>query len=308
MINRDFVTALTTHFATESSDLVEKDLILQQLLWELEAEKTFHRDYAFKGGTCLIKCYLGYYRFSEDLDFTYLKQDAFAGKSSNEIKRIVSPLIDHLVTLCEGIANWLDKEFKAEKSNSRYVSYGGNERMLTMKLWFKSGILDRESFVKLQINFAEILFFPIHIKEISYHSDFFDDRIRALFPRDCQTFSRVISIKVYDLREIAIEKMRAILTRRGTKIRDYIDLFFLSSHIEGGLEPLMPVAEKKIAFVTNLFLKYRNNMKSKADLLPSEILSAWEKERRMVLVDIYEKEFENFVPALSKSLKNLIVG
>jgi predicted nucleotidyltransferase component of viral defense system len=57
-------------------DLVEKDVILHELLTDL-SNSPFGDDYLFKGGTCLIKGYLGYYRFSEDVDFTYRDQLRF---------------------------------------------------------------------------------------------------------------------------------------------------------------------------------------------------------------------------------------
>lgn len=305
MINRDFVIALSKHFVTENPELVEKDLILQQLLVELTSDETFSKDYAFKGGTCLTKCYLGYYRFSEDLDFTYLKQDTFSGKSSNEIKRMVSQLIDRILTICEQIAERLDLDFKADKTNSMYVLYGGNERMLTLRLWFTSVILDMRTFIKLQINFAEVLCFPINTKEVHYQSDFFDDKIRALFPKDYLTYSRTIRLKTYDLREIASEKMRAILTRRGTKVRDYVDLYHLNPLIEGGFETLESVVEEKIKFATDLFSKYRNNLEGKVNLFSSELNIDWREERRMLLVGIDENEFRTFLRELYKLLMRL---
>jgi len=42
------------------------------LLWGISSNPAFSASWAFKGGTCLKKCYLETYRFSEDLDFTVL--------------------------------------------------------------------------------------------------------------------------------------------------------------------------------------------------------------------------------------------
>jgi len=41
-------------------------------LWGIGSNPTLSTSWAFKGGTCLKKCYLETYRFSEDLDFTVL--------------------------------------------------------------------------------------------------------------------------------------------------------------------------------------------------------------------------------------------
>lgn len=53
-------------------DVVEKDYVLGWLLWGIGSDPDLSEQWAFKGGTCLKKCYLETYRFSEDLDFTVL--------------------------------------------------------------------------------------------------------------------------------------------------------------------------------------------------------------------------------------------
>ncbi|MGB2986258.1 MAG: nucleotidyl transferase AbiEii/AbiGii toxin family protein, partial [Phycisphaerae bacterium] len=53
-------------------DVVEKDYVLGWLLWGIGSDPELLEQWAFKGGTCLKKCYVETYRFSEDLDFTVL--------------------------------------------------------------------------------------------------------------------------------------------------------------------------------------------------------------------------------------------
>lgn len=53
-------------------DVVEKDYVLSWLLWGIGSDERLGLDWVFKGGTCLKKCYLETYRFSEDLDFTIM--------------------------------------------------------------------------------------------------------------------------------------------------------------------------------------------------------------------------------------------
>ena len=53
-------------------DVVEKDYVLGWVLWGIGAHPSLSVNWAFKGGTCLKKCYIETYRFSEDLDFTVL--------------------------------------------------------------------------------------------------------------------------------------------------------------------------------------------------------------------------------------------
>ena len=54
--------------------VVEKDYVLGWLLAAI-AEHPHTRSWAFKGGTCLRKCWFETYRFSEDLDFTVTESD-----------------------------------------------------------------------------------------------------------------------------------------------------------------------------------------------------------------------------------------
>jgi predicted nucleotidyltransferase component of viral defense system len=51
-------------------DVVEKDYAIGWLLWGIGSHPGLSLSWAFKGGTCLKKCYLETYRFPEDLDFT----------------------------------------------------------------------------------------------------------------------------------------------------------------------------------------------------------------------------------------------
>ena len=53
-------------------DVVEKDYVIGWALWGIGADPILSASWAFKGGTCLKKCYVETYRFSEDLDFTVL--------------------------------------------------------------------------------------------------------------------------------------------------------------------------------------------------------------------------------------------
>ena len=53
-------------------EVVEKDYVIGWVLWGIGSDPDLTDWWAFKGGTCLKKCYLGDYRFSEDLDFTAL--------------------------------------------------------------------------------------------------------------------------------------------------------------------------------------------------------------------------------------------
>jgi predicted nucleotidyltransferase component of viral defense system len=53
-----------------TEEVVEKDYVLGWLLWGIGSDPNLREHWIFKGGTCLKKCFVETYRFSEDLDFT----------------------------------------------------------------------------------------------------------------------------------------------------------------------------------------------------------------------------------------------
>ena len=53
-----------------SPQVIEKDYVLGWLLAGIGQHQALNKSWLFKGGTCLKKCYVETYRFSEDLDFT----------------------------------------------------------------------------------------------------------------------------------------------------------------------------------------------------------------------------------------------
>ncbi len=55
-----------------TEEVIEKDYVLGWLLWGIGSDESLSQTWIFKGGTCLKKCYIETYRFSEDLDFTVL--------------------------------------------------------------------------------------------------------------------------------------------------------------------------------------------------------------------------------------------
>ena len=74
-------------------DVVEKDYVLGWVLWGIGADPQLHRTWVFKGGTCLKKCYIETYRFSEDLDFTVLEEGPI---ERDEVLEAISRVLDRV--------------------------------------------------------------------------------------------------------------------------------------------------------------------------------------------------------------------
>lgn len=74
IVRADIVERATAWGLAES--VVEKDYVLGWLLWGIGQHPMLSQYWAFKGGTCLKKCFFETYRFSEDLDFSVLPGSA----------------------------------------------------------------------------------------------------------------------------------------------------------------------------------------------------------------------------------------
>ena len=83
-----------------SDRLLEKDYHLTRILHKISEKQI--KDLVFKGGTCLNKCYLGFYRLSEDLDFVYNKN--IKELSKRQIKLILEALLNTLMFIMKKLS------------------------------------------------------------------------------------------------------------------------------------------------------------------------------------------------------------
>ncbi|MBU3907181.1 MAG: nucleotidyl transferase AbiEii/AbiGii toxin family protein [Nanoarchaeota archaeon] len=306
MIDKKFIDHIGDKLGIERRDLIEKDILLQMLLNELVKNKDFKDNFAFKGGTCLIKNYFGYFRFSEDLDFTYLNQKEFNGISKKKLRESMSKKINGIGELIEPIAKQFNLDFKLEKENRKYFEFGGSNAFVTFKLWYDSVVLNKLSFIKIQVNFIEKLNYEI--KELPAifilgHKD--KKEIETLFP----SYSYLIEptmIKVYDLKEILIEKVRAILTRRGIKARDFVDVFLIVKKEKVNLNDFKKEIIEKISDMLK-FEKYTLNIKNKETQLKDDLILGEEEALMLTPIDKgfpkFLKEFDIFLREIINELK-----
>ncbi len=302
----DFVNEVARVLDIKRRDLVEKDLILHQMLTDLSQESFFSDNFLFKGGTCLIKCYFGYLRFSEDIDFTWKDQSVFEGKSQKQIRKYLSDVINKTGDVFEAVAEKRGLDFKCVKSNRDYVELGGNDKTCTLKIWYDSEILKRRTFPKVQINFVETMCFSPKKGELSGLLTGKHEELEGLFPEETAEYAKRIAFSVYDIRETLCEKVRALLTREGTKARDFLDVYLIWKRF--GLRP--EDEEKciigKIDFSLRLYAKYRQHLKQKVALLKSGKLFDWGTEKELLLSDMDEGDFYKFLGGFQEFLKKAV--
>jgi len=301
----DFVNEVARMFDIKRRDLIEKDLILHQISSDLSKDDFFGPNFLFKGGTCLIKCYFGYLRFSEDIDFTWKDQGVFNGMSQKKIRSYLSKVIDKTGAVFEQIAEKRGLGFKAEKRNTDYMEFGGGNKTCTLKIWYDSEIMKRRSFLKVQINFVESMCFPFKKGQLIGLLTGKHNELDALFPEYAE-YAQKIPFSIYDIREILSEKARAILTREGTKARDFLDVYFICRRFSIRLDDVERCTVNKTNFALNFYSKYRSNLKEKISLLDSGKLFEWGEERALLLSEIDEGDFYSFLSELQEFLKKII--
>ncbi len=304
----DFVNEVARVLDIQRRDLIEKDLILHQILRDLSQDDFFAENFLFKGGTCLIKCYFGYARFSEDIDFTWKNQSLFNKKSAKRIRAQLSNVIDRTGEVFEAIAKKRGLDFKCVKSNRDYVELGGSDKTCTLKMWYGSEILKRRTFLKVQINFVETMCFAAKKGELCGLLADKHEELHALFPEETAEYAKKIPFSVYDIREILCEKVRALLTREGTKARDFLDLYLIWKRFGTRPEDEEKCAISKIDFSLKLYAKYRSHLKQKVALLNSGKLFGWGTEKELLLSDIDEADFYKFQGELETFLKRIVIS
>ena len=164
--------------------------------------------------------------------------------------------------------------------------------------------MKKNKFIKVKINHRENLNYPIVEKRadnilLEKHND--SEEELFLLPESSEWIFRIPKVKCYDIREILTEKIRAILTRRGSKARDFIDVYMITKAEKINLEEL----RQKIIDKTEIMLKfekYKVNLSSKQE---SGFPFSKEEEKDILLIKIHD-DFDAFLDKFRVFLKKLI--
>lgn len=244
-----------------------------------------------------MKCYFGYYRFSIDLDFTWRNQEIWK-VGETELRRRLLGEIKAFGQLVETIATQGGLEFVNDSKNNRYFEFGGGGRMATLKLW------KGHELVKIQVNFVEELLFPYKSVKVRTLLDGVAlSKDELAYFKEFLNFYKPFEVLAYDEREILCEKVRAILTRRAQKLRDFYDILMLENH-GFSIEQLSDEIAMKIKSAL-YYRKYSENLEANKKTM---------KFGRGILDDPFERElfvvnpprnFEKFLEKVLDSLKEI---
>ncbi|MCK4415219.1 MAG: nucleotidyl transferase AbiEii/AbiGii toxin family protein [Candidatus Eisenbacteria sp.] len=220
-------TAAQTGF---SARLIEKDYFCTVLLEYLA--RSAGEDLVFKGGTCLAKVHGGFYRLSEDLDFT-IPLAVTAGRAQRRqsvavVKDAIASVADHLPEF--GVA----RRLTGSSNSTQYIG----------SLRYTSPATDEPESILIEVSLREPLLTPASqglAKTI------------LLDPFRGQPMLPDIPFTCISLAEAMAEKLRAALSRRDVAIRDFYDLHYAVVHL--GLDPsdgaLIQMVRQKLAIPGN---------------------------------------------------------
>ena len=280
--------------------LVERDILLHSLLYRLVRDDLFRKKYLFKGGSCLVKCYFGYYRFSMDLDFTYTCQDRWEKFSKSKKRRKLVSEAEWLAELIEKTSGDLGLSFVAEIRNRRFVEFGSGSRLVTFKLYYRGELL------KIQANLVETLLFKPQRCMVRTLIDrgSITDREKAYFKEFLEEYTGFM-VPAYDLREILCEKVRAILTRRTQKLRDFYDLYMLERRgleIENYVEEIVHKIRPMLRYK-----RYREALeKNRRELKASLRIMSNNYELSLFVKRLDKENFRDFLSKTGRKLREII--
>ncbi|MBI2426457.1 MAG: nucleotidyl transferase AbiEii/AbiGii toxin family protein [Candidatus Kerfeldbacteria bacterium] len=192
-------------------EIVEKDYVLGWLLAALGSLEDVRPLWIFKGGTCLKKCVLETYRFSEDLDFSLLP----AAPYGEEEVRTVLQSMAFSATELSGIDIPPERVVvNLRKNRQGQPTYEG-------RIYYR-GPLGRHDYARVLMdltNAERVVDTPTP---------------RAIFHPYPDDLPATTTILTYSSSELLAEKLRALFER--TRPRDLYDITYLLEHNTDGFD------------------------------------------------------------------------
>ncbi len=181
-------------------DIIEKDYVIGWVLWGIGADPDINHKWVFKGGTCLKKCYIETYRFSEDLDFTILDDGPI---NVDELVPIIDRTLERI-----GEESGIDFSVAKPKFKQRASS-----QSIEGRIYYRGPRNARTpASIKLDLSALEKVARPSVLKKISHP-----------YPDDLPNPAHIRS---YSFEEVFAEKVRAMGERsRPRDLYDIINLF-----------------------------------------------------------------------------------
>lgn len=261
-------------------DTVDKDYVLGHFLSILA--KWYGKELIFKGGTCLRKCYIEQYRFSEDLDFSAVDKDFVL--ESKTLKRITELVTERTGILCyaEPVKPLLYQDQpKGYQVKIKYwgANHSKNQSPLPHHRWLTK--------IKLEISTDELILMPSNRRMIMHP---YSDDLKGA--KSCYSYS---------IKEVIAEKLRALKQRSYTAPRDFYDIYHLTNGFsENDWRDVYPVF---IAKMNHKNIAYE----SPSDLIPQTTLEkakrAWKTSLAHQITDEQPLNPDKIIEIVSTRIK-----
>ena len=234
---------------------IDKDWALGHFIDAIFSIPELKQKLIFKGGTCLKKCYIPDYRFSEDLDFTSIdKNFKLTRKHLDNISAFLKQRVE-MPTYIESL-----KELKFKDKLTGYeaiIKFWGsdhprNDSPPSPQRW--------QTKVKIEIILYELILFPVSYRDV-VHS--YSDKLTE----------NALQVPCYSIEEVLAEKIRSLIQRSYTAPRDFYDIWYLSKHFpELDYKLIADAFHKKLAFKGHSFSAIEQLINSEND---KHLSAAW---------------------------------
>jgi len=210
---------------------IDKDWVLGHFIDAIFSIEKCRKALVFKGGTCLRKCYINDYRFSENLDFTSVDPGFIPDK---QVFREITGLIYNRTEMPLYLAKLTEL-----RHNNHLTGFAA-----VIKFWGADHAKDQTpppperwtTSIKIEIISYEKMIFPPVMKSV-FHN--YSDQLSAA----------VEQIPCYDISEVLSEKIRALIQRSYTAPRDYYDIWYLTTNIPDiNWENIIPAFHEKMHY------------------------------------------------------------
>lgn len=258
-----------------SLDVIEKDYVLGWVIAGINQDGGLSDSWVFKGGTCLKKCFLNDYRFSEDLDFTLKNRTHLDTTFLEEKFKAISEWVyeNSGIEIPTEDINFKEREtIRNTVSIKGKLSYHGPIRRL--------GSLPR---IKLDLTVDELLV-DEPTKSVVHHS--YSDLQENLF-----------NISSYSYPELFAEKLRATVERSLPRdLYDVVEIFRRKDLLPSSSN-VKKILVKKCEY-KGVEIPSRKVMKDAEKV--AELKSAWNNMLKHQLkdlpdIDIYLEEYSQIV-------------
>lgn len=180
--------------------LIEKDYFCSVLLENIASHRS---NLIFKGGTLLAKVHSGFYRLSEDLDFSISTAPDSTKKSRSQSATPIKAAIADVPNQLAG--------FQVEEA---LTGFNGSTQYNAL-VSYPSSLASQRETIKIEIGVRELTMTDVHAGQAA---------TLLMNPVRGNEFIGPVPIASLTYSEAMAEKMRAALCRREVAIRDFFDI------------------------------------------------------------------------------------